>query len=146
MPFWDKIKGNERDNSEEKQENEPERNGSAAPFGLELLITIVEKNKAEFYMDMIQAYEVNFQFSAPARGTAKAEILNYLGITDTDKAVIFSVVREDKLDDLAYMLEQKFKTVKNGKGVAVSVPFTRMIGTSVYAFLCNAVNTLKGDE
>ena len=95
---------------------------------------------------MIQAYEVNFQFSAPARGTAKAEILNYLGISDTDKVVIFSVVREDKLDDLTYMLGQKFRTVKNGKGVAVSVPFTSMIGTSVYAFLCNAVNTVKGDE
>ncbi|MBP3857468.1 MAG: hypothetical protein IK990_17835 [Ruminiclostridium sp.] len=124
----------------------PAQNGSVAPFRLELLITIVEKNKAEFYADLIQSFECNFQFTAPAHGTAKADILHYLGLADTDKAVIFSVVREDKLDDLTYMLDNKFRTVRGGKGVAVTVPFTSMIGTSVYAFLCNAVNTVKGDE
>lgn len=132
--------------SAESRVQMPERTGSQAPFGLELVITIVEKNKAEFYMDMIQSFEVNFQFAAPAHGTAKAEILDYLGIADTDKTVIFSVVREDKLDDLTYMLGQKFSSVRGGKGVAVSVPFTSMIGTSVYTFLCNAVSSVKGDE
>ncbi|MBR5088614.1 MAG: hypothetical protein IK093_04230 [Ruminiclostridium sp.] len=124
----------------------PVKNGNSAPFKLELLITIVEKNKAEFYADLIQAYEVNFQFAAPAHGTAKADILDYLGLADTDKTVIFSVVREDRLDDIVYMLERKFSTIRGGKGVAVSVPFTSMIGTSVYAFLGNAVSTVKGDE
>ncbi len=115
-----------------------------APIKLELLITIVEKNKSEFYADLIQSYEVNFQLTMPARGTAKADILDYLGVADTDKAVIFSVVRSDKLDDLTYMLGQKFRKIRGGKGVAVSVPFSSIIGTSVYAFLCNATNTVNG--
>lgn len=126
-------------------DNKVPETGKKAPIKLELLITIVEKNKAEFYADLIQSYEVNFQFITPASGTAKADILDYLGITDTDKAVIFSVVRSDKVDDLTYTLGQKFRKIKGGKGVAVSIPFTSMIGTSVYAFLCNAVNTVKGE-
>ncbi len=121
-------------------DNKVANTNNTAPIKLELLITIVEKNKAEFYADLIESYEVNLQFITGAHGTAKADILDYLGIKDTDKAVIFSVVREDKLDDLTYMLEKKFRTVKGGKGVAVSVPFTGMIGTSAYAFLCNVVN------
>ena len=115
-----------------------------APIKLELLITIVEKNKAEFYADLIQSYEVNFQFIMSAHGTAKADILDYLGIVDTDKAVIFSVLRSEKLDDLTYMLGQKFRSIRGGKGVSVSIPFSSMIGTSVYAFLCNATNTVNG--
>lgn len=120
-------------------------NGNVAPIKLELLITIVEKNKAEFYADLIQAYDVNFQFITPAKGTAKADILDYLGLADSDKAVIFSMVRSDKLDDLVYMLGEKFRKIKGGKGVAVSIPLTSMIGTSVYAFLCNAVQTTRGN-
>ena len=120
--------------------------GNIAPFRLELLITIVEKNKAEFYADILQSFDVNFQFLTPARGTAKAEFLEVLGLTDSDKSVIFSVVRTDRLDDIVYTLETKFRTVRGGKGVAVSVPFTSVIGSSVYAFLCNARETVKGDE
>ena len=113
-----------------------------APISLELLITIVDKNKAEFYADLIQQYDVNLQLTAAAHGTAKAEILDYLGLADTDQTVIFSVVRGDKLDELMYVLETKFRTIKGGKGVAVTVPFTSMIGSSVYAFLSNARETL----
>ena len=117
---------------------------SSAPIKLELLITIVEKNKAEFYIDLIQSFDVNFQFSEPAHGTAKADILDYLGLADSDKTVIFSVVRSDRLEELMYTLDMKFRTIKGGKGVAVSIPFSSMIGTSVYAFLCNAVETVGG--
>ena len=116
-----------------------------APIKLELLITIVEKNKAEYYVDLIQSFEVNFQFTALARGTAKADILDYLGLADTEKTVIFSVVRSDRLDDLTYTLGEKFRTLRGGKGVAVSVPFTSMIGKTVYAFLCNATNSVRGE-
>ncbi len=127
-------------------ENKVSDTSKTAPIKLELLITIVEKNKAEFYADLIESFDVNFQFITPARGTAKAEFLDYLGLSDSDKSVIFSVVRQDKLDDLTYLLGQKFRTVRGGKGVSVSVPFTSMIGTSVYAFLCNAVNAVRGNN
>lgn len=125
--------------------NTSNNTNNVAPIKLELLITIVDKNKAEFYTDLIQSYEANFQFAAPAKGTAKTDILDYLGLADTEKVVIFSVVRSDKLDDLVYMLGEKFRTIKGGKGVAVSVPFTSMIGTSVYAFLCNAAEQVRGN-
>ncbi|MBP5605224.1 MAG: hypothetical protein J6X60_06745, partial [Ruminiclostridium sp.] len=103
----------------------------------------VEKNKAEYYSDLIQSYEVNFQFQTSARGTAMTEILDYLGLADTEKTAIFSIVREDKLDEIVYVLDTIFRKVRGGKGVAVSVPLTSMIGKAVYAFLCNATDTVQ---
>ena len=72
---------------------------NAAPVKLKLLITVVNKSKADFYADLIQSFEVNLQFLSLARGTALADVMNYLGLSDSEKAVVFSVVREDRLDD-----------------------------------------------
>lgn len=104
---------------------------------LKLLITIVNKNKAEFYLDLLQSFEVNMQFVTVAHGTANEEMLGFLGLTDTSKVVIFSVIQEKNLSDALRALEEKFRTIKNGKGIAYTIPFTSVIGTLLYGFLAN---------
>ena len=116
---------------------ESDKKRNISPHRLELLITVVPRNKAAFYADLIQSYGANMQISVPAQGTADREILRYLGLTDTDKTAIFSVVREDRLDELTESLEQKFQSIKNGEGIAAAVPFTSMIGTTLFGFLSN---------
>lgn len=102
---------------------------------LELLVTVVNSNKAEYYVDLIQSYDVNMQTVFPAQGTANAEMLSLLGLTGSQKAVIFSVVREDKINEVLSVLEEKFKTVRNGKGIAYTVPMSSIIGVLAYGFL-----------
>lgn len=108
-----------------------------APQKLKLLFTVVNRQKAEFYMDLLQSFDVNMQLAMLAQGTAKTEMLNYLGLVDTEKAVIISVIRNDKVKDALKMLEEKFSTIKNGKGIAYTVPMTSTIGVAIYQFLCN---------
>lgn len=108
-----------------------------APRKLKLLVTVVNREKAEFYTDLIQSFEVNFQTSMNARGTASKETLRLLGIGETDKTVILSVIREDMCDKALSTLEQKFKTIRNGKGIAYTIPMTGTIGVAIYRFLSN---------
>lgn len=108
-----------------------------APRKLKLLVTVVNRQKAEFYTDLLQSFEVNFQTSMNARGTASKETLRLLGIGESDKTVIFSVIREDMCDKALSELEQKFKTIRNGKGIAYTVPMTGTIGVAIYRFLSN---------
>ena len=108
-----------------------------APRKLKLLVTVVNREKAEFYTDLLQSFEVNFQTAMNARGTASKETLRLLGIGETDKTVIFSVIREDMCDKALSTLEQKFKTIRNGKGIAYTVPMTGTIGVAIYRFLSN---------
>ncbi len=112
-----------------------------APHKLKLLFTIVERQKGEFYADVIQSFEVNMQIVFAAEGTASDEILGYLGLASTDKALIISAVRDDKAPAVLSMLEEKFRTVRNGKGVAFTVPMTSTIGALVYKFLINSGET-----
>ena len=104
---------------------------------LKILITVVNRNKAEFYMDLLHDYEVNFQTSVLAQGTAKSETLYMLGLEDSDKSVIFSVLREDRAMDALHALEDKFYSIKNGKGIAFTVPMSSVIGVAIYRFLSN---------
>lgn len=107
---------------------------------LKLLCTVVNRSKANFYLDMLEGYEVNFQTVIYGSGTADSRMLGYIALTETDKAVIFSVIREDKVDAALAMLEEKFSRVKNGKGVAFTIPFESVMGVHTYCFLSNSTD------
>ncbi len=110
---------------------------SLAPHKLQLLFTIVDKRKAEFYIDLLQDFEVNMQIALSATGTAKTEMLELLGLADSDKAVLVSVIKEERAAEALSTLDDKFKTIKNGKGIAYTVPMKETIGLAIYQFLAN---------
>ena len=109
-----------------------------APPKLKLLVTIVNREKAELYAALLQSFEINLQLTVAANGTANTEMLRVLGLTESEKAVIFSVVREDRAPQALRFLEEKFETIKNGKGIAYTVPLTGTIGVAIYQFLSNS--------
>ena len=113
---------------------------------LELLVTIVSRQKAEFFADLIQSFDVNMQMLVRASGTADADMLKSLGIVDEQKAVIFSVIKENKIKEALQSIEHKFKTIKNGKGIAYTVPLTSVIGVAIYGFLSNNERAAKEDK
>ena len=113
------------------------------PPKLKLLFTIVNREKAELYADLLQSFDVNMQMYLGAQGTANTEILDLLGLSRSDKAVIVSVIREDKEKAAMSFLEEKFRTIKNGKGIAYTVPMTGTIGVAIYQFLANITDERK---
>ncbi|MBQ2826196.1 MAG: hypothetical protein IJF13_03135 [Clostridia bacterium] len=108
----------------------------AAIKKLKLIITVVDRAKAEFYVDVFSQFEVNFHMVTGGKGTANSDIVDMLGL-NINKAVILSVVREDLVDPIMKCLDTKFKTVRNGKGIAVAVPLSGVIGINMYQFLSN---------
>lgn len=107
------------------------------PPKLKLLITVVNRSKTELFLDYISGFECNMQMSVNASGTASTDMLQYLGLSDSNKAVIFSVIRENREEAVLKTLEEKFRTVKNGKGIAFTVSLTSLIGVAIYQFLSN---------
>lgn len=108
-----------------------------APDKMMLLFTVVNRTKADFYADMLQSFEVNMQMILSARGTASTERRALLGLEDDKRSVIISVIRRDRAAEALSTLEDKFKTVKNGRGIAYTVPMTSTIGVAIYQFLSN---------
>ena len=120
----------------EKKGGRTKRDGTLkAPKKLKLLFTVVDRKKAELYADLIAQYSVNFQIILPGEGTAKTETLRLLGLDDTARAVIVSVIRDDLAQTVFDMLEEKFRTVRGGKGIAWSTPMSGAVGVAIYQFL-----------
>ena len=103
---------------------------------LKLLVTVVDRPKAEFYLDYISQFEVNCQMVMQGKGTATSDLIDMLGL-NIQKAVILSVVREDMVERLMNGLEDKFATIKNGKGISYAVPLSSIIGVNMYQFMSN---------
>lgn len=114
-----------------------------APEKLELLVAIVNAPKVRYYTNLIQSSEANLQLVVQASGTSEKAILNYLGLNQDTRQAIFSVVRQDKVKDLLELLDEKFSTVKDGGGIAVTVPLSSIIGALTYGFLSNDKRTIK---
>ena len=87
-------------------------------------------------MDVLSQFEVNMQMLVSGKGTATSELVDMLGL-NIHKATILSVVREDKVDEIMKCLENKFATIKNGKGIAFAVPMGSIIGVNLYQFMSN---------
>lgn len=113
--------------------------GLSAPKKLKILVTIVDRSKAEFYLDVLEGYEVNMQTVIYGKGTAPSDMLHYLGLSQSNKAVIVSVVKEERIKEIQIAYEDKYFKTKNGKGVAFTIPITSMIGVSIYQFLSNSM-------
>ena len=110
---------------------------------LKLLVTIVPRSRVLLYIDVIEQFEVNMQTVVLGKGTANSDMLNYLGLAESEKAILFSFVREDKTKEILEVLHEKFEKVKNGKGIAYTIPLKSIIGVSIYQFLVNNTNSIK---
>lgn len=132
----------------------PQKVKDPAVKKLKLLITVVDRSKALFYVDLLEEFEINMQTVVFGTGTADTKMLGYLGLIESEKAVILSAVREDNVKAVLETLEEKFEKVKNGKGIAFTVSMKSVIGVSVYSFLSNqqskerpiSVGRRKGDK
>lgn len=137
-----------KNKTKNKRTDEPKSAGAnkVKQNRLELLVTIINRSKTEYYLDLLQSFDINMQFVALARGTANEKMLSYIGLTDTEKSVIFGVIQESKISDAFQVLEEKFNTIKNGKGIAYTIPLSSVIGTLIYGFLSNNKMAVKENK
>ena len=113
---------------------------------LKILVTIVNRAKADFYMDHIQSFGVNMQMVVFGKGTAPREIATAMGLADSDRAVIFSIIGEEKLRSALDSIEEKFNTIVGGKGIAYTIPMASIIGKSIFNFLSDNRDAVRRNE
>ena len=127
-------------------EQHSNKNSNIAPNQLMLLITVVHKGKGTFFSDFLQSFGANLQVCLVGTGTAEANLIEFLGLKDSKRSVIFSVVREDQLDAIFEALEERFVTVNRGTGISYAIPLSSVIGKLSYGFLSNDSRVIKGDQ
>jgi nitrogen regulatory protein PII len=117
----------------EKALTKDKTEGLQAPVKLKILVSIINREKVDFYVSNLEGFGANVQEIIYGSGTTPRK--DILGIKVSEKAVLLSVVREDRVKEILAAYEDKYFQTKNGKGIAFTIPIKSMIGVMLYQFL-----------
>ena len=91
---------------------------------LNLLIIISSSENEKLYLNLLKKYEVKFKAITYGKGTASSSLLNYFGLNEVEKIVIFAVLPKITSKHVLRYMETKFKITDPGKGIAFTIPLS----------------------
>lgn len=124
-------------NKRNKNINKTLNGGLEAPKKIKILVTIIPRKKVDVFTAILESYQANLQIVEYGRGTTPPEISKYLPHMDPEKAIIISIVTEDKVKHILEKMENYYFKIKNAAGIAFSIPIESIIGVKIYKFLAN---------
>ncbi len=97
---------------------------SKLPNRIKLLISIVNERDGRRLKEVLDDCSVALTFSFAGMGTAHSQILDYLGIGETEKAVLFSLIPESDECAILREIRNKMALYLVGRGISFTVPLT----------------------
>lgn len=91
------------------------------PYGIKLLIIITGRNKSRKLIPLLNQHGVRYCNTVRGKGTANKEVLDFLGIGETEKDLIFCLADEAVVDDVLTFLKENVEFVGNRQGVAFTI-------------------------
>ncbi len=113
---------------------------------LYLMTTIVNRKDAKKYLELYEDNDLHVSFLSLGFGTAANEILDYLGLDATEKAVTLSVLEESTWHHIKKQLEKKLKIDAPGGGIAFITPMSSIGGKKTLQFLLESQDYIKEEE
>jgi len=111
-----------------------------------LMTTIVDRKIVKKYLELYQENDLQVMFISLGFGTANNEVLDYLGLESTEKAVALSVIEEHTWVRVKKQLEKKLHIDAPGGGIAFTTPLSSVGGKKALQFLIENDNYQKTEE
>ena len=111
-----------------------------------LMTTIVDRKIVKRYLELYQENALQAMFISLGFGTANNEVLDYLGLESTEKAVATSVIEEQTWISVKKQLEKKLHIDAPGGGIAFITPLSSVGGKKALQFLIENENYQKEEE
>ncbi len=111
-----------------------------------LMTTIVDRKVANKYIDLYKENDLNVMLLTLGLGTASNDILDYLGLDNPEKTVVFSVIEEHSWIRIKKQLQKKLKIDAPGGGIAFISPLSSIGGQKVLQFLLETQDYQKQEE
>lgn len=89
-----------------------------------LLVSIVNYGDEHSLKEILDEVSTTLSFSFPGRGTARSAMLDYLGIGQTEKAIILSLIPENDEDAIMKEIRAKLSLYLVGRGISFTIPLS----------------------
>ena len=113
---------------------------------LYLMTTIMNRKHANKYMNLFQENNLHVIFWLLGYGTVSNEVLDYLGLDSSEKAVAFSVLEERTWLHTKKQLEKKLQIDAPGGGISFIIPLSSIGGKKTLQFLLESEDYQKEEE
>lgn len=104
-----------------------------------LYTVIVPRGQGENIIRIFKANKSSAQFVQYGEGTASNAIRDILGSEDTNKDIVYSLIREDAIPDVKKELDVYFVASKRNRGIAYTIALTSIVGVKLYKFFSQTV-------
>ncbi|MCI8523067.1 MAG: P-II family nitrogen regulator, partial [Lachnospiraceae bacterium] len=111
-----------------------------------MMTTIVNRKHFKKYFRLYQDEHLPVMFVTLGAGTASGDILDYLGLESTEKAVMFHVLEESAWENTKKDLRHKLQIDAPGEGIAFVVPLSSIGGRKALQFLSGNQDFQKEEE
>ncbi|MGM9611892.1 MAG: P-II family nitrogen regulator [Butyricicoccus sp.] len=113
---------------------------------LYLMATITDRDKWKRFRSFYRSFGIEVTLSTVGRGTAASEMLNYFGLEEAEKVVIFSFVTRELWRTIKEGLQKQLRIDVPGTGIAFIIPLSSIGGKKQLQFLTENQNFTKGEE
>lgn len=112
---------------------------------MKLMVTIVDRGKRDQVIKVLDHEQLHFHYQMFGLGTASSEILDYLGIGESKKDIIFSIAPSFKTERAAQKLSYELQLEKPGHGILFTIPLSG-ISSKVSKAICEVCEQESGDK
>ena len=97
---------------------------------IRLMVIMLDRGKGARAAELFASYGLPLHYGTPGRGTANSELLDYLGLGETEKDVVFSLVPGCTIPGLLQAAGEKLQLATPGKGILFTIPLSAVSGAA----------------
>lgn len=111
-----------------------------------IMTTIIDRNNSKKYIDLYKKDKLEVMYITLGEGTARGDILDYLGLEASEKMVIFNFVQQHDWMLTKKDLQRKLQIDAPGEGIAFLVPLSSIGGKRTLQFLLDRQELPESEE
>ena len=93
-------------------------------YGIDLMVTIANRNRIEKFIQLYREHGMSFNITAFGRGTASSDVLKFLGLDASEKAILFSAVSRTRSREVIRDAILKTRIDVPGNGILMTIPLS----------------------
>lgn len=110
------------------------------------MISIINRRQTRRFQTIYDEVGATLAMTALGRGTAASDVLDYLGLAASEKAILMHIVTDETWRNAKGLLQKKLYIDVPGTGIAFIVPLSSIGGKKQLEFLLNDQPFEKGAE
>ena len=111
-----------------------------------IMTTIIDRKNSKKYIDLYKKDKLEVMYITLGEGTARGDILDYLGLEASEKMVIFNFVQQHDWMLTKKDLQRKLQIDAPGEGIAFLVPLSSFGGKRTLQFLLDRQELPESEE